>query len=116
MNVMGRWILSNFERKVSKYRNVRTNGFASKREADKAAELTLWQKAGAIADLEFQVKYELIPKQEGESALSYIADFRFRDLKDGKIHVLDSKGMRTDVYRIKRKLMLFRHGISIEEV
>jgi hypothetical protein len=99
-----------------KYSNQRTNGFASIREANKAAELKTWQKIGAIADLEFQVKYELIPKQDGESALSYVCDFRYRDLKDGKIHVLDSKGMRTDVYVIKRKLMRWIHGIIIEEV
>ena len=100
----------------NKFRNVRTNGFASKREAAKAAELQVWQKIGAISELEFQVKYELIPKQEGESALSYVADFRYRDSKDGQIHVLDSKGMRTDVYTIKRKLMRWVHGIIIEEV
>ena len=35
--------------------------------------------------------------------------------KDGKTVVEDTKGMRTDVYRIKRKLMLHVHGIRITE-
>jgi hypothetical protein len=108
-------------RKPSKYHNKRTEAasggtFASMREAAKADQLRMWEKIGAISDLEFQVKYELIPKQKGESALSYVCDFKYRDTKDGRIHVLDSKGMRTDVYKIKKKLMQFIHHIVIEEV
>ena len=99
-----------------KYRNRPTGKYASKREADKAAELAMWQKVGAITELEEQVKYELIPKQDGERAVTYTADFRYRDAKDGKIHVLDSKGMKTQQYIIRRKLMLFIHSIKVEEV
>jgi hypothetical protein len=36
--------------------------------------------------------------------------------KDGQLHVVDAKGFRTREYILKRKLMKFRHGITIEEV
>jgi len=98
---------------MSKFGNIKTNGFASKKEARRYAELSLQNKAGHITDLRTQVSYELIPKQEGERAISYVADFVYR--QDGKVVVEDAKGFRTDVYRIKRKLMLWRHGIRILE-
>lgn len=100
---------------MNKYRSRHHNGYASKREANRAAELQLLQHIGEITALEFQVKYELIPKQEGERAVTYTADFRYRD-KLGNLHVEDAKGMKTQQYVIRRKLMKFIHGIRIEEV
>ena len=88
--------------------------FDSKREAVRFSELKLMQRAGLISDLRRQVKYELIPKQQGERAVSYIADFVYTE--DGKTVVEDVKGVRTPVYKIKKKLMLWRHGIKIREV
>ena len=99
----------------SKYRNVRSGGRASKRENRRANDLRLLEKLGEISDLEEQVKYELIPKQEGERAVTYTADFRYRD-KEGKLHVEDSKGFKTQQYILRRKMMLYFHGIRIEEV
>jgi hypothetical protein len=78
-------------------------------------DLALLQKVGEISDLQEQVKFELIPKQDGERAVTYTADFVYRD-KDGKLVVEDSKGFRTQQYIIRRKLMLFRHGIKVQEV
>ncbi len=100
---------------MSKYKAQRHNGYASKREANRAADLQLLERIGEITELEFQVRYELIPKQEGERAVTYTADFRYRD-KQGKLHVEDSKGMKTQQYIIRRKLMLWIHGVRIEEV
>lgn len=103
---------------MSKYHATRTvvDGitFDSKREAARYAELKLMQRAGLISDLRRQVKYELIPKQQGERAVSYIADFVYSE--DGQTVVEDVKGVRTPVYRIKKKLMLWRHGVRIREV
>ena len=99
----------------SKYRNKRSGGHASKRENKRAQDLRLLEKLGEISDLEEQVKYELIPKQEGERAVTYTADFRYRD-KEGKLHVEDSKGFKTQQYILRRKMMLYFHGIRIEEV
>lgn len=99
----------------AKYRNVKIDGYDSKREAKRATDLKLLQRAGAIFDLQEQVKFELVPKQPGERAMSYFADFVYVD-QAGVRHVEDVKGMKTDVYRMKRKLMLQVHGIVIEEV
>ena len=88
--------------------------FDSKAEFIRWCELRLLERAGKISDLQRQVKYELIPKQKGERACTYLADFVYKD-SDGNTVVEDTKGVRTDAYRIKRKLMLHIHGIRIKE-
>ena len=87
--------------------------FDSKKEAGRYRELKMLERAGAISDLRLQVPFELIPKQNGERACLYKADFVY--IKDGKMVVEDTKGIKTDVYKIKRKLMLYRYGIKITE-
>jgi hypothetical protein len=99
---------------LSKYGNQKTNGYASKKEAKRAFDLKLMERAGLISQYREQVRFELVTKQEGEQALYYVADFVYRD-KDGKAVVEDAKGMRTQAYIIKRKLMKFIHGITILE-
>ena len=89
--------------------------FDSKREAARWQELKLLERAGEIKGLERQVEYELIPKQPGERAVKYIADFRYID-HDGKTVVEDTKGVKTPVYILKRKLLLWVHGIRAVEV
>lgn len=95
--------------------------FDSAREARRYGELRLLERQGVIHDLECQVAFELIPAQKDktgktvERKCSYIADFVYVD-GVGDLHVEDAKGMRTEVYKIKRKLMLFKYGIRIEEV
>lgn len=104
----------------NKYHAQKSGGYDSRKEHRRANELRLMQRAGLISNLREQVSYELIPAQRGadgkvlEHACNYIADFVYTD-KDGKTVVEDTKGMRTDVYRIKRKLMLHVHGIRISE-
>ncbi len=108
--------------------------FDSKKEYNRYRELQLLVKAGKIHDLFRQVKYELVPAQyetyerfsektgkrlsDGkrcvEKAVYYIADFVYWE-GDQEI-VEDTKGVRTEGYIIKRKLMLERHGIRIREV
>ena len=88
--------------------------FDSKAEFIRWCELRILERAGKISDLQRQVKYELIPKQKGERACTYLADFVYKD-SDGNTVVEDTKGVRTDAYRIKRKLMLWVHGIRIKE-
>lgn len=105
---------------MNKYRNRKTEiggiVFDSKREAQRYAELQLLQRAGKIRDLSMQVEFELIPKQDGERACKYKADFVYHMADTGKMVVEDVKGKRTREYIIKRKLMLWRHGIKIVEV
>lgn len=100
---------------MSKYGAVRTGKYASKKEAKRAQELKLLEKAGKITELREQVRFELIPKQGGERACHYVADFFYRVGKYGDQVIEDVKGMRTREYIIKRKLMLHVHGIRILE-
>lgn len=108
----------------SKYgnRKVTVDGltFDSAKEAKRWRELCLLERAGAISDLQWQAKYELLPSQRVggkvvERPVTYIADFVYRD-KAGNTVVEDTKGFRTKEYIIKRKLMLYVHGIQIREV
>ena len=118
---------------MSKYynRKVQRDGmvFDSKREANRWNELKLLEKAGNISNLQRQVKFVLIPTQYSsweytksgkkkviEREASYIADFAYHDNVLGVDVVEDAKGMRTEAYVIKRKLMLHVHGIQIMEV
>ena len=91
-----------------------TNGlmFDSKKEARFFLQL---QQDPTVKSIQTQVVFELIPKQKGERACSYKADFVV-EYHDGRTVVYDVKGMKTDVYRIKRKLMLWVHRITIQEV
>ena len=103
---------------MGKYKNVKTvlDGitFDSKKEATRYAELKLLAKSGLIQNLRLQVPFELIPKQQGERAVKYIADFVYTE--NGETVVEDVKGIKTDVYKIKKKLMLKVHGLRIKEV
>ena len=106
--------------------------FDSKKEAKRYAELLLLQSAGEIKLLQRQVPFELIPTQREpdtvgkrggkikgkvlERAVSYVADFVYQDTHTGEMVVEDTKGMRTDTYIVKRKLMLWVYGIRIREV
>lgn len=102
-------------RRPPKFGNEKTAGYDSKREARRAEALRLLEAAGEISDLQDKPKFELIPKQGAERAVHYIGDFAYRD-REGRVHIEDVKGYRTDVYVLKRKLMLFIHGITVEEV
>lgn len=79
------------------------------------------ERNGEITDLRRQVKFVLIPSQKDrkgkclERAVTYWADFVYKD-RQGNTVVEDTKGMRTKEYIIKRKLMLYFHGIRIREV
>lgn len=108
---------------MSKYRNKKTNGYDSRKEARRAEELQWMEQAGVITKLDRQVRYQLIPAQyeeiDGERkcverGCFYIADFVY--LKDGEEIVEDVKGIRTKDYIIKRKLMRYFLGIKIKEV
>jgi len=112
-----------FYRPSNKYHARKTvvNGikFDSQHEAERYLVLQDMQSRGLITGLELQKKFELIPNQYIEKKLverkiSYVADFVYMD-KNG-MHVEDAKGLKTEVYKIKKKLMLHVWGIQIEEV
>lgn len=105
--------------RYSKFNAVKTEVdgiiFDSKKEATRYKELVLLQKAGEIKRLILQPKFVL---QEGFSVggkryreISYVADFMYID-KDGSRVVEDTKGFRTDVYAIKKKLFLKKYCLD----
>lgn len=106
--------------KKNKYHAQKSGGYDSRKEHRRALELKMLERAGHISHLREQVKFELIPRQCDENghvierAAHYIADFVYRDQNNNTV-VEDTKGMRTDVYRLKKKLMLYIHGIRITE-
>jgi len=81
--------------------------FDSIAERDRWLELCLLQKTGKIRDLRRQVPFELIPKQGGERAVTYVADFVYDT--DAVRVAEDVKGMVTRDYVIKRKLFKERY-------
>lgn len=127
---------------MSKYHNrkVASGGILhdSRKEARRWEQLLLLERAGHITDLRRQVKYTLIPAQgetyerystttgkrlkDGTRTLerecAYIADFVYK--RDGELVVEDVKGYRDgtayDVFVIKRKLMLYIHGIHVQTI
>ncbi|MGL4576995.1 MAG: DUF1064 domain-containing protein [Burkholderiaceae bacterium] len=109
---------------MNKYRNkpVTIGGekYRSQREADRHRNLTLLQTAGEIAGLTREVPFVLAPgvkferDKRAKPALRYVADFVYTT-KFGQTVVEDCKGVRTQVYRIKRHLMKVTHGIEVFE-
>lgn len=106
---------------MSKYHNQKTTVgdrvFDSKREADRYVELMIMQNMGVIKGLECQKPYKLIKgkwRTGRPFSITYKADFVYT--LDGEIVVEDVKGYRTDVYKIKKKLMKAIYGIEIQEV
>lgn len=120
----------------SKYKNhkVEVDGlvFDSRKECRRWKELRLLEDEGHIADLQRQVRFELVPVQREpdrrgpkggvikgkviERKVEYIADFVYTDTETGEMVVEDTKGIKTKDFIIKRKLMLYRHGIRVKEV
>ena len=113
--------------------------FDSKKEFHRFCELRILERAGKISGLERQVTFELIPSQKEESTevyksgpqkglpkpgtviekpCKYVADFVYFDA-DGNTVVEDTKGYKKgaayDLFVIKRKLMLYVHGIRVKE-
>ena len=102
--------------KKSKYGNKEAEVGGHKFDSRKEARFFLQlQQDPTVKSIRTQVKYELIPKQQGERACSYVADFVV-EYHDGRTVVFDVKGARTALYLVKRKLMLWVHGITIQEV
>lgn len=92
--------------------------FDSRKESMRYTQLKLYEKGGLISDLRLQVTYELIPKLvingKTERAIKYVADFVYYDTVH-KVEICeDVKGMITDVFKLKYRLMKLQHGIDIK--
>jgi len=102
---------------MNKYHNRKTiiDGitFDSKKEADRYQYLKLLELAGEIHGLTLQPSYDLIA-QGGRKVGKYRADFKYN--QNGRLVVEDVKGVRTAVYRLKKRIVEAVHGIQIMEV
>ena len=109
---------------MNKYKNKKmvVDGiiFDSVKEKNRYLTLKLYEKAGAIKDLELQVKFELQPafSVNGKRIrkIEYIADFVYYDNNAKKQVVEDVKGYRTKEFLLKRKLFAYKYGFEISEV
>lgn len=87
----------------------------SKKEAKRFYQLRMLLEIGEISDLKQQVRYVLLTSEikgrQGE--LAYIADFVY--MRGGVEVVEDVKGMQTQIYLRKKRLMQKIHNITILE-
>lgn len=101
-----------------KYRAVKTEVdgviFDSKKEAKRYQELMLLKRAGEVTEVQLQPEYILMPKfrhkatGEAVRAIKYKADFLVT-YADGHQEIEDVKGMRTEIYSMKRKLFMHKY-------
>ena len=109
----------------NKYHNRKTKGFDSAKEWQRNQELEDMQRDGKISELNRQVPFVLMPsytiadkttKQGFRTVreIRYIADFTYR-LKNGKRIIEDVKGVQTDVFKIKRKLLERKIALGVIE-
>ena len=118
--------------KPAKYRNKKTTidnvTFDSAKEARRYQELKCLQAAGKIFRLELQPRYRLcawvssVRQEKGELPAelgSYVADFRYCNVRDCLCAygctVEDVKGLKTPLYRWKKKHFEAQYGIQIRE-
>lgn len=110
--------------KQNKYKNKKVvcDGikFDSAKERNYYLKFKIMEEAGIIKDLELQKRfilqkgYTINGKKRRE--ISYKADFCYVTTEDDKLHVVDIKGFKTDVYKLKKKLFELKYGIELEEL
>lgn len=90
--------------------------FDSKMEGDYYLELLRLQKQGKVVSIELQPKFELIPSFEKDGkkyrAMNYIADFKVT-YDDGRVVIIDVKGMTTTDFLIKEKLYNYKYDLPL---
>lgn len=90
--------------------------FDSKKEAQRFQELKLCMHAKGddrVVDFELQPRFECVVNDK--KICTYIADFKVM-YADGRVEYEDVKGMKTPVYRLKKKLVEALFPVEIKEV
>lgn len=102
---------------MSKYRSrrVRADGYTFDSEAEYAryCALRVAEKAGEISDLQVHPTFDL-HCITGQRICRYEADFAYTE--DGQRVVEDVKGVRTPVYRLKKRWVEAEYGITVTEI
>ena len=100
---------------MNKYRNkkivIDNHRFDSELEAKRYCQLKLLQRAKQISNLRLQVPFLLQEgfKKNGKThrKIEYIADFVYEE--NGQTVVEDTKGMKTETFKIKQKLFEYKY-------
>ena len=100
----------------NKYNNIKKTidniTFDSIKESQRYLELKMLLKTKRISDLMLQPSFELQPMfidrhSVKHRAINYVADFSYYE---GGIRIIeDVKGMKTEVYKIKKKLFIYQY-------
>lgn len=102
---------------MSKYHNIISEfqgiKFHSKRELKRYQELLILEKCKEIYDIELQPPFPVFIN--GKKVCTYFADFGYRDTQSKERIIEDCKGYKTDIYRLKKKLVEALYGITILE-
>ena len=97
---------------IRKYKNVKVSidgyRFDSKKEAQRYGILKIDPE---VTELKLQVKFPI--HVNSKLICNYVSDFTY--LRNGEYIVEDVKGMKTSMYRLKKKLMKAVHNIEIFE-
>ena len=106
-----------YKNKITEVDGIR---FDSEKEADYYWQLHWMMREGTVKEVELQPKFVLQPgyKRDGKKIrpIIYRADFKVTEA-DGHIYYVDTKGMRTQVYMIKKKMLLYKYpDIDFREV
>jgi len=88
--------------------------FSSLAEGNRYVQLRLMLRAGMISQLTLQKKFFL--RVNDQKICTYIADFFYWDIEKEEWITEDVKGIRTPVYRLKKKLMKAILDVDIVEV
>lgn len=110
--------------KENKYKNKKViyNGikFDSIKEKNRYMQLLYLEKAGLIKDIKLQYEFELQPaftlNKKKIRKITYIADFYYYDNNLNDYVVEDVKGIRTDVYKLKKKMFEYKYQKEIIEI
>ena len=111
---------------MNKYHNKKIkymgHTFDSIKEFNRYKELKLLERAGCIRELELQKSFELQPafSLNGKriQSIKYICDFYYYD-KDKNCYVVEdvkSEITKTQVYKLKKKMLQYLYKIDILEV
>ena len=94
--------------------------FDSIKEATRWTELKLMERQGLIKELKRQVRIELIPATDKYRAVTYVADFQYRDAKTGLVTSEDVKGCKQgaayEMFKLKKKRLYCRWRKDITEI
>ena len=104
--------------KRSKYNSKKTQidgiTFDSKKEAERYGFLKILEKAGEITDLILQHPFTFTI--DGVKMFTYKSDFMYYDKAQAKIIIEDVKGMKTPIYKLKKKIIEKHYNIKITEI